>query len=81
MTRTEEKWYHRGKEARMSGKPRQFPDGRINPVNRQAFYAGWDEQSRLTTQRTPEQVASYNRFVDQLRAFTAEMRAAKNRKP
>jgi hypothetical protein len=39
-------YFHRGKEARANGRPRQHEDGRCSPESRTAFYAGWDDQDR-----------------------------------
>jgi len=40
-----DKWYQRGKEARLHGEGRDKIDGRMTPANRRSFQLGWDDQN------------------------------------
>lgn len=61
-------WFHRGKEARAAGWPRDVIDGRMSPSNRAAYAAGWDEQNELMRPRTPEDIAAANARIARLKA-------------
>lgn len=64
------KYYHRGKEARMHGRDRILPDGRVSVKNRQDFYEGWDEQDRhMLPKPTPEQAQETDEALAGIRAF------------
>lgn len=65
-----ERYFHRGKEARARGLPREVRDARVSLENRQQFFAGWDDQDRnMRPALTPEQNAECDESLAMARAF------------
>lgn len=73
-----DKYFHRGKEARGHGLPREILDGRMSAESRQQFLAGWDEQDRLSAPPpTQEQLDESARVRSKLRDFVKRSRAVR----
>lgn len=69
------KWFDRGREARMHGRDRISPDGRLSSKSRQDFYAGWDEEDRQRQPApTPEQLQESREALDGIRDYLAKNR-------
>jgi hypothetical protein len=70
---TADRWYHRGKEARLHGKAREIHDARISRTNRARFFQGWDDQDRfMTPQPTTEHLEMVNSELAKIRQSLLE---------
>lgn len=75
---SQEKWFHRGRDARRLGLDRVITDGRLSIVSRQHFYAGWDEEDRQRNRPTEAQAAEARRVGARLREFARKLGGAKS---
>ena len=61
--------FHNGKAARKAGRPCMITDGRMSPLSRAEWYAGWNLQDVLMrAPPSPEEVAQNDSFFADLRA-------------
>lgn len=74
LSKTEGRWFHRGKEARSLSATRRLFDGRVSAGNRAAWNAGWDEQDRWMRPEIAEaEIAEASRVLGRLKAEVREM--------
>lgn len=80
--RMSDKFFHRGKEARFLGQPRELHDARVSSENRLKFYEGWDAQDRfMQPPLTEAQQAESNKTLADIRTFLAEAGFKSKRAP
>lgn len=74
MTAAEERQFHRGKDARRCGEPRQLDDGRASAASRAAFNGGWDEQDSAmrSVERTPAELDASSKVIAQLKDWAKQ---------